>query len=92
MAALLLVAAAVLLWPRDRPAAPPASVPAPRATRPPSDPAALQKQLDGVVEAGAPGVVGLVHTGSGPGRGPAVLATRAPSAPPGPVTASGSAA
>jgi Beta-lactamase len=63
MAALLLVAATVLLWPRDRPAAPPTSVPAPQATRPPTDPAALQKQLDGVVEAGAPGVVGLVHTG-----------------------------
>jgi CubicO group peptidase (beta-lactamase class C family) len=63
MAALLLVAATVLLWPRDRPAALPTSVPAPRATRPPTDPAALQKQLDGVVEAGASGVVGLVHTG-----------------------------
>ena len=62
VAALLLVTATVVLWPRDRPAAP-ASVQAPPATRAPADPAALQRQLDGVVEAGAPGVVALVRSG-----------------------------
>ena len=41
----------------------PASVQAPPATRAPADPAALQRQLDGVVEAGTPGVVALVRTG-----------------------------
>ena len=41
----------------------PTGVSAPRATRPLTDPAVLQQQLDGVVEAGAPGVVGLVRTG-----------------------------
>ena len=54
VAALLLVTATVVLWPRDRPAAP-ASVQAPPATRAPADPAALQHQLDAVVEAGSPG-------------------------------------
>jgi D-alanyl-D-alanine carboxypeptidase len=63
VAALLLVVATVVWWPRDRPAAPPTIVSAPRATRPPADPAVLQQQLDRVVEAGAPGVVGLVRTG-----------------------------
>ena len=63
LVAALLVVATVVWWPRDRPAAPPASVATLRATRPPADPAALQQQLDGVVEAGAPGVVGLVRTG-----------------------------
>ena len=62
VAALLLVAGAAVLWPRDRPAAP-ASVPAPQATRAPADPAALQRQLDKVVEAGTPGVVALVRSG-----------------------------
>jgi D-alanyl-D-alanine carboxypeptidase len=62
VAALLLVA--TLVWrPQDRPATPPTSVSTPRASRTPTDPAALQKQLDGVVEAGAPGVVGLIRTG-----------------------------
>jgi len=59
----LLVVAAAVWWPQDRPATPPTNVSTPRATRLPADPAALQKQLDGVVEAGAPGVVGLVRTG-----------------------------
>jgi D-alanyl-D-alanine carboxypeptidase len=62
VAVLLLVTGAAVLWSRDRPAAP-ASVQAPPATRAPADPAALQRQLDGVVEAGAPGVVALVRTG-----------------------------
>ena len=61
--AALLVVAAVVWWPRDRSAAPASSVSAPQATRPLTDPAVLQQQLDGVVEAGAPGVVGLVRTG-----------------------------
>ena len=63
VAGLLLVAGTVVWWPRDRPATPPTSVSTPRASRAPTDPTALQKQLDGVVEAGAPGVVGLVRTG-----------------------------
>jgi D-alanyl-D-alanine carboxypeptidase len=62
VAALLLLTASVVLWSWDRPAAP-ASVQAPQAIRAPADPAALQRQLDGVVEAGAPGVVALVRTG-----------------------------
>jgi D-alanyl-D-alanine carboxypeptidase len=62
VAASLLLTATVVLWPRDRPAAP-ASVQAPQATRAPADPAALQRQLDGVVEAGSPGVVALVRSG-----------------------------
>jgi D-alanyl-D-alanine carboxypeptidase len=62
VAALLLLTATVVLWPRDRPAAP-ASVQAPQATRAPADPAALQRQLDGVVETGTPGVVALVRSG-----------------------------
>jgi D-alanyl-D-alanine carboxypeptidase len=62
VAGLLLVAGTVVWWPRDRPAAP-AGVQAPPATRAPADPAVLQRQLDGVVEAGAPGVVALVRSG-----------------------------
>jgi D-alanyl-D-alanine carboxypeptidase len=62
VAVLLLVAGAAVLWSRDRPAAP-ASVQAPQATRAPADPAALQRQLDGVVETGTPGVVALVRSG-----------------------------
>ena len=61
-AVLLLLTATVVLWSRDRPATP-ASVQAPPATRAPAGPAALQRQLDGVVETGAPGVVALVRTG-----------------------------
>jgi hypothetical protein len=61
VAGLLLVAGTVVWWPRDRPAAP-ASVQAPSATRAPTDPAALQRQLDGVVEAGSPGMVALVRS------------------------------
>jgi D-alanyl-D-alanine carboxypeptidase len=62
VAASLLLTATVVLWPRDHPAAP-ASVQAPPATRAPADPAALQRQLDKVVEAGSPGVVALVRRG-----------------------------
>jgi Beta-lactamase len=57
--AALLVVAIVVWWPLDRPAGPLTSVSTSRATRPPADPAVLQRQLDGVVEAGVPGVVGL---------------------------------
>ena len=64
-----LVVAAVVWWPRHRPAAPSSDVSVPRATRPLTDPAVLQQQLDGVVEAGAPGVVGLVRTGERTWRG-----------------------
>jgi hypothetical protein len=54
VAVLVLVVAAVAWWPEYRSTAPP-TAPRPRgATRPPTDPAALQKQLDRVVEAGAP--------------------------------------
>jgi D-alanyl-D-alanine carboxypeptidase len=63
LVAALLVVATVVWWPQDRPAAPPAGSSAPRVSRSPTDPATLQRQLDGVVEAGAPGVVGLVRTG-----------------------------
>lgn len=63
VAVLVLVVAAVAWWPEDRSTAPPTGPSAPRANRPPTDPAALQKQLDRVVEAGTPGVVGLVRTG-----------------------------
>jgi D-alanyl-D-alanine carboxypeptidase len=63
VAVLVLVVAAVAWWPEDRPAAPPTGPSAPRVTRPLTDPADLQKQLDRVVEAGAPGVVGLVRAG-----------------------------
>jgi D-alanyl-D-alanine carboxypeptidase len=72
VAALLVVT--VVWWPRDRPAAPSTSVSAPRATRPLTDPAALQQQLDRVVEAGAPGVVGLVRTGERTWQGASGLA------------------
>jgi D-alanyl-D-alanine carboxypeptidase len=63
LVAALLVAAAVVWWPQDRPATPSTSVSTPRATRPLTDPAVLQQELDGVAEAGAPGVVGLVRAG-----------------------------
>jgi D-alanyl-D-alanine carboxypeptidase len=63
LVAALLVVATVVWWPQDRPAPPPTSVSTPRPSRTPTDPDALQKQLDRVVEAGAPGVVGLVRTG-----------------------------
>ena len=59
---LLLVTGAAVLWSRDRPATR-AGVQAPPATRASADPAALQRQLDGVVESGAPGVVALVRAG-----------------------------
>jgi D-alanyl-D-alanine carboxypeptidase len=62
VAVLLVVTGAAVLWSRDRPAAP-ASVQAPPATRALADPAALQRQLDGVLETGAPGVVALVRSG-----------------------------
>jgi D-alanyl-D-alanine carboxypeptidase len=62
VAGLLLVTGTAVLWPRDRPATP-AGVQASSATRAPADPAALQHQLDLVVEAGAPGVVALVRSG-----------------------------
>ena len=62
VAVLLLVTGTAVLWSRDRPAAP-ASVQAPPAIRTPADPAALQRQLDGVVETGTPGVVALVRSG-----------------------------
>jgi D-alanyl-D-alanine carboxypeptidase len=63
VAVLLLVVATVVWWPRDRAAAPASSVSPSRASRPLTDPAALQKQLDRVLPAGAPGVVGLVRAG-----------------------------
>jgi hypothetical protein len=91
VAALLLLTATVVVWSRDRPAAP-ASVQAPPATRAPPDPAALQRQLDGVVEAGSPGVVALVRSGQQTWQGPAAWATWTPNAPPGLVTGSGSVA
>jgi D-alanyl-D-alanine carboxypeptidase len=62
VAGLLLVTGAAVLWSRDRPATP-AGVQASSATRAPADPAALQHQLDLVVEAGAPGVVALIRSG-----------------------------
>ena len=61
-ALLLLVSGTAVWWSRDRPATP-TSVQAPPATRASPDPAALQRQLDGVVETGAPGVVALVRSG-----------------------------
>jgi len=61
-ALLLLVSGTAVWWSRDRPATP-ASVQAPPATRASPDPAALQRQLDKVVETGAPGVVALVRSG-----------------------------
>ena len=63
LAAALLMVATVVWWPRDRPAAPASSVSASRASRPLADPAVLQHEMDRVVEAGAPGVVGLVRAG-----------------------------
>ena len=72
--AALLVVATVAWWPRDRSAAPPTGVSAPPATRTPTDPAVLQEQLDGVVEAGAPGVIGLVRTGERTWQGASGLA------------------
>jgi D-alanyl-D-alanine carboxypeptidase len=63
VAVLVLVVAAVAWWPEDRSTAPASGSSAPRVTRPATEPAALQKQLDRVVEAGAPGVVGLVRIG-----------------------------
>jgi hypothetical protein len=88
---LVLVVAAVAWWPEDRSTAPASGSSAPRATRPPTDPATLQKQLDRVVEAGTPGVVGLVRTAEGTWRGPAGWATCAPNGPLELVTGSGSA-
>jgi D-alanyl-D-alanine carboxypeptidase len=63
VAVLLVVVAVVAWWPEDRSTAPPTGSSAPRASRPLTDPATLQQQLDGVVEAGTPGVVGLVRAG-----------------------------
>jgi CubicO group peptidase (beta-lactamase class C family) len=63
VAVLVLVVAAVAWWPEDRSTAPASGSSAPRVTRPATEPAALQKQLDRVVEAGAPGVVVLVRIG-----------------------------
>jgi CubicO group peptidase (beta-lactamase class C family) len=91
VAASLLLTATVVLWPRDRPAAP-ATVQAPPATRAPADPAALQRQLDGVVEAGSPGVVALVRSGHQTWQGASGLGDLDANAPPGPVTGSGSGA
>ena len=90
-ALLLLVSGTAVWWSRDRPATP-ASVQAPPATRASPDPAALQRQLDKVVETGAPGVVALSAADRRPGKGPAAWATWLPSVPPGLVTGSGSAA
>jgi len=64
----------------------------PAGTRPPADPAALQKQLDRVVEAGTPGVVGLVRTGERTWQGASGLGDLRATGPPEPVTGSGSAA
>jgi hypothetical protein len=75
LATVALVAGTAMLWPRDHPATTPARVPAPTATRPAPDPATLQRLVDGVVEAGAPGAVALVRTGHGTGRGPAAWVT-----------------
>jgi D-alanyl-D-alanine carboxypeptidase len=63
VAMLVLVVAAVAWWPEDRSTTPATGPSVPRATRPLTDPAVLQEQLDRVVEAGTPGVVGLVRTG-----------------------------
>jgi hypothetical protein len=92
MAVLVLVVAAVAWWPEDRSIAPPTGPSAPRGTRPPADPAALQKQLDRVVEAGTPGVVGLVRTGERTWQGASGLGDLRATGPPEPVTGSGSAA
>jgi D-alanyl-D-alanine carboxypeptidase len=69
LATVALVAGTAMLWPRDHPASTPARVPAPTATRPAPDPATLQRLVDGVVEAGAPGAVALVRTGHGTWQG-----------------------
>jgi D-alanyl-D-alanine carboxypeptidase len=74
VAMLVLVVAAVAWWPDDRSTAPATGPSAPRATRPLTDPAVLQEQLDGVVEAGSPGVVGLVRTGERTWQGASGLA------------------
>ena len=81
VAVLLLVLAAVVWWPRDRAAAPAGSVSASRAARPLTDPAVLQQQLDGVVEAGAPGVVGLVRAGGRTWQGAGGLGANRPARP-----------
>ena len=61
--AVALVAGTATLWPRDHPTIAPAGAPAPAATQPAPDPATLQRLVDGVVEAGAPGAVAVVRTG-----------------------------
>jgi D-alanyl-D-alanine carboxypeptidase len=68
LVAALLLAGTAVLWSRDH-AGPAASVPAPPATHAPPDPATLQRLVDGVVEAGAPGAVALVRTGQGTWQG-----------------------
>ena len=68
LVAALLLAGTAVLWSRDH-AAPAPGVPAPPATRPPHDPPTLQRLVDGVVEAGAPGAVALVRTGQGTWQG-----------------------
>jgi hypothetical protein len=76
LAVLLLVVAAVAWWPEDRSTTPPTGSSAPRASRSLTDPATLQRQLDGVVEAGTPGVVGLVRAGEQTWQGASGLGDR----------------
>jgi D-alanyl-D-alanine carboxypeptidase len=84
LVAVLLVLATVVWWPRDRPATPASSVSASRASRPLANPAVLQQQLDGVVEAGTPGVVGLVRAGERTWQGASGLGDLRANRPAGP--------
>jgi hypothetical protein len=91
VAVLVLVVAALAWWPQDRSTAPPTGSSAPAPSRPLTDPATLQRQLDGVVEAETPRVVGLVQAGERTWQGASGLGDLG-AEPPGPVTGSGSAA
>jgi D-alanyl-D-alanine carboxypeptidase len=84
LAAVALVAGAATLWPVDHPASTPVRVPAAAATRPAPDAATLQRLVDGVVQAGAPGAAALVRTDQATWQGASGLgdlAARRPTRP-----------
>ena len=90
--AVALVAGTATLWPRDHPTIAPAGAPAATATQPAPDPEILQRLVDGVVEAGAPGAVALIRTGQRTWQGLAASVTCMPGTRRAPPTGSGSAA
>ena len=82
--AVALVAGTATLWLRDHPANAPAHLPAPTATQPAPNSAILQRLVDEVVEAGAPGAVALVRNGQRTWQGVGGLGDLAARRPPRP--------